>query len=40
METGRAQILSNFDRASPRLNMYINKMKKLYEPTSLHLGMG
>ena len=35
--TGRSQIGENLDRASPRLNMYIKKMKKLYKPTSLLL---
>ena len=34
------QVLSNLDRASPHLNTYINKMKKLYGPTFLHLGRG
>ena len=35
--TGPIKILSNLDRASLCLNVYIKKMKKLYEPTSLHL---
>ena len=35
--TGPTKIFKNLDRASPCLNVYIKKIKKLYEPTSLHL---
>ena len=37
MLTGPVKILYNRGRASPRLNVYIKKIKKLYGPTSLHL---
>ena len=37
MWIGPAEILKSLGRASPRLPVYIKKIKKLYGPNPLHL---